>query len=928
MYNQLLTAAGAGIVCSLDDNASGTTTNIHPHPTTEGVTGIFLTAAVASIGSVTAPGGRLVDDINGRPNTAFSEVGAGRIVVAADELFQNSRMGTASNQLFGNQVFDWLATPVFLSVAPDSGVLAPGASATLDVTFDATGLFGGAYTGAVHVLSNDPANPDLIVAATMQVTNAPRIAFAPASVDFGDAFIGHPETMTLKVSNAGTEVLSVTAVTPGLADYSVDASAFDLPPFGSRDLVVTFDPQATGARNSTLAFASNDPYTPHAVAVTGNGLVPPVITAAPDTIEGTALPGGTKVKTLTVCNTGGSDLHWTAGVHALAAAQAFTLTAPDASSTEADGGTVGANFRTTPIQAILANLTGVRVLFDRSNGQASTSLWTTLIADLTSRGATVTESTDPITPELLAGYDVLWCIDTGSSASFDAAELAALTAWVNSGGSILLEGDNTSSVEMYNELLSALGAGITCSLDDNASGTTTNIHPHPTTEGVTGIFITAAVASIGSVAPPAGRLVDDIEGLPNAAFSEVGAGRIIVAADELFQNSRMGTASNQLFGNQVFDWLATPPFLSVSPDNGVLAVGQCTNLTVTMDASELEAGEYAAQIRLASNDPATPSLGVPVFFHVGSIAVADIDVDPDVINLAGGAWITAFVELPTGYAPEDIVLSTVLCNGVPARNQSSSIGDFNANGIPDRQFKFPLAGVAETLTPGDSAEVTVLGEIEDTIFFTGTEYLQVIQPRLTHPNGGEALAFGSNVNVAWVNPAGFENAQAAICFSADDGATWSLVADGISGHSYSWQVPEVTTTTGRVRVYIHQGGQGVIGFDTSDQAFIVSGSVTGIDDGTLPAEYALRFASANPAPRGQVTIELALPEAGPVSLRVYDVRGGLVKDLVSDPRLDAGIHRIGWDGTNRAGSVASSGVYFIQATAGGRAFTTRFVTLE
>ena len=120
----------------------------------------------------------------------------------------------------------------------------------------------------------------------------------------------------------------------------------------------------------------------------------------------------------------------------------------------------------------------------------------------------------------------------------------------------------------------------------------------------------------------------------------------------------------------------------------------------------------------------------------------------------------------------------------------------------------------------------------------------------------------------------------------------------------------------------------VIGFDTSDQPFIVSGNVTGVDDGTLPAEYALRFASANPATRGQVTVELALPEAGPVSLRVYDVRGGLVKNLVSEPRLDAGVHRIGWDGTNRAGSVTSAGVYFIQATAGGKAFTTRFVTLE
>jgi hypothetical protein len=927
MYNALLAAANAGIVCSLDDNATGTTTNIHPHATTEGVTGIFITAAVASIGSVVPPAGRLVDDINGRPNTAFSQVGAGRIVVTADELFQNSRMGTASNQLFGNQVFDWLATPVFLAVSPESGVIPPGGNATLDVEFDATGLFGGDYAAAVHVVSNDPLNPDLAIAATMHVTDAARIAFEPASLDFGDAYIGFPETMTLKVKNTGTLPLSVTSVTAGAADYSVDASSFEVAPFTSRDLAVAFDPQGTGPRNSSLSFASNDPYSPATVAVAGNGVVPPVISAAPTSLAGAALPGGSKVKTLTVCNTGGSVLNWSAGISSMSAS--YTLTAPVAPvGPDADGGAAPAEFRTTPIQATLGNLTGIDILWDRSNGQATTSLWTTLVADLEARGATVTMSTEPITPELLSGYEVLWCIDTGSTASFDAGELAALTAWVNGGGGILMEGDNTSSVEMYNDLLAALGAGIVCSLDDNASGTTTNIHPHQTTEGVTGIFLTAAVASIGSVVAPAGRLVDDVDGLPNTAYSQVGVGRIVVAADELFQNSRMGTASNQLFGNQVFDWLATPAWLSVEPRSGALAPGGCTALTVTMDAAELEAGDYFAAIGLASNDPATPELDVPVVFHVGSIAVADIDVNPDVINL-NGSWITAQIELPAGYAPEDIVLATVRMNGVPASTQASTIGDFNANGIPDRQFKFPLSQVAATFPADeDSVEVTVLGEIEDTIFFVGAESLRVIHPRLRFPNGGETLVAGSTVQVQWTNPVGFENASAALSYSADDGQTWTLVADRITGQSYAWQVPVEPTLAGRMRVVVYQGGQKLLGYDTSDQSFTVGGIVTGVDDGDLPTEYALRFASANPATRGQVAVELALPATGPVTLGVYDVRGALVKSLVTEPELEAGRHRIGWDGTSRTGSIAGAGVYFVRAVAGGRTFSTRFALVH
>lgn len=44
----------------------------------------------------------------------------------------------------------------WLSVSPNGGTTAPGASTPVDVTFDATGLAGGTYTGNLCVSSNDP----------------------------------------------------------------------------------------------------------------------------------------------------------------------------------------------------------------------------------------------------------------------------------------------------------------------------------------------------------------------------------------------------------------------------------------------------------------------------------------------------------------------------------------------------------------------------------------------------------------------------------------------------------------------------------------------------------------------------------------------------------------------------------------------------
>jgi hypothetical protein len=335
-------------------------------------------------------------------------------------------------------------------------------------------------------------------------------------------------------------------------------------------------------------------------------------------------------------------------------------------------------------------------------------------------------------------------------------------------------------------------------------------------------------------------------------------------------------------------------------------------------------------LTLASNDPARPALATPVVFHVGSVDVADMDIDPDVVNLGGGgAWMSAFVELPGGYDPGDIVLGTVAMNGVAASGLASSIGDFNENGIPDRQFKFPLADVVETLGEGDSIAVTTIGEIEDTIWFTGTEYIRTMNPRLHHPNGGQPLVAGSTVAIQWSNPPGLENAPASLWYSGDAGETWSLISDAVSGQSHAWQVPLEPTTQGLVRIYVYQSAQRILGYDTSDDVFPVTGAVTAVEtEQDLPVEYALRIAGANPVVHNRAQIELAMPVAGPVDVKVYDVRGGLVRELAASRTMPAGRNRIEWDNRNRAGDRVGAGIYFIRADAGGKSFTARVSVLR
>ena len=47
---------------------------------------------------------------------------------------------------------------------------------------------------------------------------------------------------------------------------------------------------------------------------------------------------------------------------------------------------------------------------------------------------------------------------------------------------------------------------------------------------------------------------------------------------------------------------AAPPWLAVSPESGVLPPGECVDLTVPLDAAELDAGDYTGSITITSND--------------------------------------------------------------------------------------------------------------------------------------------------------------------------------------------------------------------------------------------------------------------------------------------------------------------------------------
>lgn len=128
-----------------------------------------------------------------------------------------------------------------------------------------------------------------------------------------------------------------------------------------------------------------------------------------------------------------------------------------------------------------------------------------------------------------------------------------------------------------------------------------------------------------------------------------------------------------------------------------------------------------------------------------------------------------------------------------------------------------------------------------------------------------------------------------------------------------WQIPQEDHGLWQFVVnekVIDLEGEGTVALEPGvDQVFVrqqVSRAV--------PQVYALQQNFPNPFNPG-TTIQYSLPEAGPVSLKVYDIAGQMVRHLVNQHQ-NAGSHQAVWDGLDASGAPTANGVYIYELRAG------------
>jgi hypothetical protein len=244
----------------------------------------------------------------------------------------------------------------WLAVSPASAPVAAGSTATFTVTVTSAALAAGSYVGSISLAAVNAgvatAGSPQAVGVTLTVAAPPALSVTPSSLTFN----GPPGTATqnITITNTGGSPLNWSAAlasgAPSYVTITTPASG-TLAAGASATLTISVNttgvPPGTTASTSVTISATN-PAT--GTAVTGSPATVPIsitVTAPPPAMQlsttslsfTTTAGSNPPPQTITITNTGGGTLNWTAGTPS----QPWLSVAPSSGS-DAAGGTSTPSF--------------------------------------------------------------------------------------------------------------------------------------------------------------------------------------------------------------------------------------------------------------------------------------------------------------------------------------------------------------------------------------------------------------------------------------------------------------------------------------------------------------------------------------------------------------------------------------------------------
>jgi hypothetical protein len=487
----------------------------------------------------------------------------------------------------------------WLSVNTASGTVASGGSEDVTVTFDTAGLCGSSYSANIIVSSNDLATPVVTVPATMTVTgNSPNLDVSDI-YDFGEAYLYNTAEQTVIVSNSGCATLEIANIAT-TGDFSVSDTGALLESGESMELIVTFFPLTLGAHTGTMTFTSNDPDSPEMVFnLTGTAVEPPVIGTTPSSVDYSVSPGENGSTVLTVNNSGGSALDFTASaVFGRAGSVNYDYTPHEKGKPDMNVGGRGAGG---------PDMFGYSWM-DSDEAGGPVYSWN----DISATGVLAfSDGDDSSHGPFALGFDFEFYGQTFNSVLLCSNGFISFTdsAAPYSNGMIP---DPSSPMNMiapfWDDLNPADGGD--CYYMQDGNDFIIQYEAFVPYGGAGGPYTFEVILSAdGSIKYQYKTMSDPLDGATIGIQNGDGTDGLLIAYNAPYIHDSMAI------------WIGTEtPWMSIDTSVGTVPAGGSFDITIDFASAELDLGEYLGSIMINSNDPMTPMLTVPVSLSVSDAA--------------------------------------------------------------------------------------------------------------------------------------------------------------------------------------------------------------------------------------------------------------------------------------------------------------------
>ena len=448
-------------------------------------------------------------------------------------------------------------TGLISALDPASGTLGPGESIVVDALIESGTRSPGTYEEVLILLTDQPDQAELGIPVQLTVPGEAELGPLPVVLDFAEVVVGATASLSLLIENVGNLALEIDAIATDNPTFTVSASELNLAPGESADLVVRFEPDASGAFDGVLSFATNDVNAQQVVIdLNGVGLPAPKISIDPNQASLTLASEAQGNVSFTISNEGDSPL-------------AFSL--PQFAG---DAATVT---RMTPPVAI--------------PGLPAERIRQRLAANMDARGAdSVWESiAQPASPEI--GYPLEFSNFAASAGEF-----------------VLVDGPLSGELTLVvADFILDSASGQTWASDLTLLIATT---PTPDLDGGEDVLIQLG-GSVGTLAPLVGRWDSGGSGAPGTPVqTAIIATEPIVLEDVylLLGNSNFDGSGQWSGVIDVVDLaLTSGPIVGATPTDGTLEPGESATVTLDISAAGLTQGQYLGGLQIASNDPAQDS---------------------------------------------------------------------------------------------------------------------------------------------------------------------------------------------------------------------------------------------------------------------------------------------------------------------------------